>query len=602
MIHLHLGTLAFKLSLTFRLGTFATKFCKMKRTNLLIACLVGPLLSFAATVTWDGGGDGTSWSDPLNWSPNGIPTNADDVTITNASVVLDFNTFVQRLSLAGTTIFTVDFGDTLTLGNTTGTILELSGASNFNLGGRLLILGNATDLTRTVNVNTTGAFTVANGASMAVIGFEGMEQEAIGIESGTFTNGGNLTLSSGSYGITDHGSSSFVNASTGTITMLGIDWGISYDNAGATFTNNGSISISPSEKGILLSHADNVLNNNGSMFISTADTMIYNGGSGSFRNNTGGTLKTVGSGNIGVDRFVNNGGKLSPGASPGFMRFSGSEDFTNSIWDMEIADNDGVPGTDYDQVLIQNGGTATLGNAVLNIRFDYTPLVGQTYKIINASTISGTFSAINVTPAHTVSFDYGTGELTVQSLLPVELVSFKAYNKERAILLTWRTASEIDNDGFEIMRSADGKNWEDLAFVHGLGSSAELHDYSFLDEKPLSGVNYYRLRQIDYDRNLVYSHVVTATAVKDNIGVSFYPNPVNQGFATLFLVSESVITDGILEVFDQLGKNIWHQEVPSSGTNKLSLPLDLTNCAPGIYTLCLKFLDNVMTEQFEVIR
>jgi hypothetical protein len=573
---------------------------------MLIACFIGPLFAFATTVTWDGGANNSNWSDAANWDGNMVPGITDMVVIGGSAMVqVNSSESIGGLTLQGDAQLTINSGNgnSLNIVAAGGNALQLLGTSKLILNGKLDINATVTSMGQTILLNTSGSFTIAVGGELTVNGFSGGQQQAITMQQGTFTNNGSISLDFGAFGIADAGQSTFENGSTGTITMTHITRGISYDNTNAIFTNNGSVIINATGRGVEVLDASNILSNNGSMTItSSVDTILYNGGAGSFKNNSGGILKTIGSGSVGADRFVNNGGKLSPGASPGIMYFTGSENFDKSTWVMEIAGGGGVAGTDFDQIVIQNGGTATLTGAILNVDFgSFTPMVNQKFKLLNATAISGTFAAINVTPAYTVSFDYGTGELTVNSLLPVELIYFQALPKDNDVLLIWQTASETDNEGYEVQRSTNGNDWETIDFVRGHGTTHELHNYSFLDKAPSVGINYYRLRQIDSNRDFLFSAVVTAT-IKANIGMKIYPNPVNEGFATVFLASETALSDGFLNVFDQLGRNIWHQTVPATGENNMSLPLDFSNFAPGIYTLCLEFLGRAMTEQIEVVR
>jgi hypothetical protein len=128
------------------------------------------------------------------------------------------------------------------------------------------------------------------------------------------------------------------------------------------------------------------------------------------------------------------------------------------------------------------------------------------------------------------------------SSLPVELTSFQAKEKSNLVELTWQTATEKNNEGFNIERSLDGKNWESISFVQGNGTTQDVQDYTFIDETPLSGTNYYRLKQIDYDGKFEYSMIETVELAIDEALVAVFPNPVQdemtivngQGFATIF--------------------------------------------------------------------
>jgi hypothetical protein len=91
--------------------------------------------------------------------------------------------------------------------------------------------------------------------------------------------------------------------------------------------------------------------------------------------------------------------------------------------------------------------------------------------------------------------------------LPVELVKFEVKNSEKVALLNWTTASEIENEGFTIQHSTNGKNYESIGEVKGKGTSYEISHYSFEHSTPSVGVNYYRLKQVDFDGKFEYSPV-----------------------------------------------------------------------------------------------
>lgn len=92
--------------------------------------------------------------------------------------------------------------------------------------------------------------------------------------------------------------------------------------------------------------------------------------------------------------------------------------------------------------------------------------------------------------------------------MPVELVSFKAQLKNGQSVLTWTTAMEKDNDKFVVERSQDGKIFTKIGEVKGKGNTNKAVNYTFTDIKPVTGVNYYRLHQIDYSGTTSYSAIV----------------------------------------------------------------------------------------------
>jgi len=110
--------------------------------------------------------------------------------------------------------------------------------------------------------------------------------------------------------------------------------------------------------------------------------------------------------------------------------------------------------------------------------------------------------------------------------LPIELVSFGATCEEEGVLLAWSTASELNNDHFTIERSSDVEHWEEVGIVPGAGNSFSLLHYSLVDEAPMSGIAYYRLKQTDLDGTFEHSDMVPAQCAKGNtLNALLYPNP-----------------------------------------------------------------------------
>jgi len=115
------------------------------------------------------------------------------------------------------------------------------------------------------------------------------------------------------------------------------------------------------------------------------------------------------------------------------------------------------------------------------------------------------------------------------SPLPVELVSFKAQRHAQGVNLTWATASEKDNSGFEVQVSTDGKKFQKIGFVKSdVGTSSIAQRYSFLDTKAVSGTRYYRLAQIDLDGTTAYSAIRAIALDGANGEIAAYPNPFEE--------------------------------------------------------------------------
>lgn len=118
------------------------------------------------------------------------------------------------------------------------------------------------------------------------------------------------------------------------------------------------------------------------------------------------------------------------------------------------------------------------------------------------------------------------------SILPVELVRFTALFQKGQVELRWQTATELHNAGFDIERSGDGRSWQTLDFIPGKNTTQIETHYTYADERPLPGLNYYRLRQIDLDGQFEYSGIVSVDVGGADNGIRLYPNPAS-GSVTL---------------------------------------------------------------------
>jgi len=94
------------------------------------------------------------------------------------------------------------------------------------------------------------------------------------------------------------------------------------------------------------------------------------------------------------------------------------------------------------------------------------------------------------------------------AILPIELISFEGVNNGEVNVLTWITATELNNDYFILDKSLDGYNWTQLATINGAGTVYTPSLYTFNDSNPNSGLNYYRLSQVDYNSNIETFNVI----------------------------------------------------------------------------------------------
>ena len=175
--------------------------------------------------------------------------------------------------------------------------------------------------------------------------------------------------------------------------------------------------------------------------------------------------------------------------------------------------------------------------------------------------------------------------IVFNAILPVELVEFNAQVIEgNQTLLNWVTESELNNKHFVIERSIDGQVYNAIGIVEGNGTSNNINYYSYIDETPFYGRNYYRLKQIDFDGKFDLSEVKSIVIEADLPDAILYPNPT-KAITTMRVVSP-FIADATLEIVSVTGQ-ILRTEVIPTGTN--SLEIDLTEYQSGFYFINISY-------------
>ncbi len=102
---------------------------------------------------------------------------------------------------------------------------------------------------------------------------------------------------------------------------------------------------------------------------------------------------------------------------------------------------------------------------------------------------------------------WAVDNVAIIAIIPVELTSFAANVNENNVTLNWTTATELNNQGFDVERNS-GNGFEKIGFVAGFGTSSEIHTYSYVDGSLQEGTYTYRLKQVDFDGTFEYSDVV----------------------------------------------------------------------------------------------
>jgi hypothetical protein len=219
------------------------------------------------------------------------------------------------------------------------------------------------------------------------------------------------------------------------------------------------------------------------------------------------------------------------------------------------------------QLRIQTSGNVTLGNYTITVK-------GQ---------------GPNGTPVHlrTVSIDV---------IVPVELASFSASTDKNDVILSWYTATETNNQGFEIQRKTDGQ-FQRIGFVPGKGTTTETQNYLFKDEDLLSGSYTYRLKQMDFDGSFSYSDEVKIEINQPDVFYlgQNYPNPFNPSTNIKYSIPQD--ENVTLKVFDILGKEVTTLVNGYQQAGTFDVVFNGSNLASGVYYYQLKAGDLTSTKK-----
>ena len=201
------------------------------------------------------------------------------------------------------------------------------------------------------------------------------------------------------------------------------------------------------------------------------------------------------------------------------------------------------------QITVGGFGTTALSGSgtLVNLSFDVVGPLSSTTDLDFSSFVfnSGT------PPANTLG-----GTFTVSGVVPVELSSFSVEVTPNSVKLIWSTESETNNFGFNVEKSANGKDFLKIGFVPGRGTTSIPQQYEFHDKVIQPGIFFYRLKQIDTDGSFEYSAILK---VKINIPEEFtvaqnYPNPFNVETIIEFTLSSA--SQVVLKILNLNGEEI----------------------------------------------
>jgi len=354
--------------------------------------------------------------------------------------------------------------------------------------------------------------------------------------------------------------------------------------------------------GFILSHAiiDNLggITNNGEFI---AKSNFSSQGNGAILNNTSGTMSIstifiattinggsysfdgvfTGEGELIVDDYTNNG-TIRPGFSPGVLTFN-NDLILSSSGNIEIEINgNGGPGASngHDQIIVETPGGADGdlsidGTLDVSLTNGFIPQAGDEWVIATGVT-SGSFSTTNLPSGYNWEVDIQSDQIVLRFLegvLPVDLVHFGGHQVEEAVQLSWKTTAEINNENWSIQRMDASNEWKTIGAISGQGNSYTGHSYTFRDLYPLTGTNYYRLIQVDFDGSRTLSEVITIDFNLKAKEIQIFPNP------SVGIIHFSNQLDEI-KVFDLAGRLLFSKKHPEQ-------TLDLGFLQDGQYNLLM---------------
>lgn len=173
---------------------------------------------------------------------------------------------------------------------------------------------------------------------------------------------------------------------------------------------------------------------------------------------------------------------------------------------------------------------------------------------------------------------YAMSNTVLNEVLPVEWLDFTAVASDQGVGLRWATASETNNDYFEVQHAPDGVQFRTIDIVDGRGTTTSTSKYTYVHTSPARGINYYRLRQVDYDGQSELSAIVSVMYSSQFAeDLHLYPNPAN----TQVQVVLPYAGDATFAVYDARGKRVHYGRITQTRTTSV----DVSSLPSGLYML-----------------
>ena len=211
---------------------------------------------------------------------------------------------------------------------------------------------------------------------------------------------------------------------------------------------------------------------------------------------------------------------------------------------------------------------------------------GYTYSYVSGNQGDGEYATFSSSPPGGNALNTGVlpdCKITV-AVLPIELLSFTGKSIGSSNLLEWKTTTEINNDYFTLERSSNATHFSELGTIPGAGNSNTMLYYNFTDENPLNGVNYYRLKQTDFDGRFSYSNIVALS----NKTTAF---SIWNSAETLFIKGDNENSTSSLKIYNLLGELVLEKYFQENIT------INTTDFSSGIYLVKIQSNENLITQK-----
>ncbi len=299
--------------------------------------------------------------------------------------------------------------------------------------------------------------------------------------------------------------------------------------------------------------------------MTTNGTLVNNFGA-TLNNNSTGTINGSGTINQNGGSYTGaSGGAIAPGNSTGTLSVTGNLNPGSNTYESEI--DGAVPNND----VLALTGEATLTNATLEVTWLNNPTAADIYIVMTFGSKVGEFASVTIptVPGFTFAVAYTATTVSIQAsvALPIELLYIRGEALDQSNKITWASASEKNSSHFEVERSSDGITFEMISIVAANGNTVTNQSYALLDEKPLQGIGYYRLKMVDLDDTFEYSKVVSISFKNDTkeIHLAISPNPATD--VVHFVISKEEINNAIIEIHSITGQLVFQKRINKNDPN-----------------------------------